>query len=299
MSSVAVVAHSGKSIGGGLLELRRTLESQGIVDPLWYEVPKSSKAAKRARRALAQGADLVFVWGGDGMVQRCVNAIAGSEASLAIIPAGTANLLATSLGIPKDIPGAVEIGLSGDRRRIDLVRFNGERFAAVAGAGFDAALIRASDGGLKEHLGRISYIWAGSKNLRAKAFEATIAVDGATWYDGRATCIMFGNVGNAFGGVEAFPGARPDDGVLELAVVSAEGIVQWVRTIARSAAGAPAKSPFVRVAQARRVEVKLSRKVLYELDGGDREKLKRFSVEVEPGAISVCMPALVSRAPET
>ena len=117
MSRVAVIAHSGKSIGGGLLELRRTLERRGVADPIWYEVPKSKKAPKQVRRALEQGAELIFVWGGDGMVQQCVNEIAGSEATLAIVPAGTANLLATDLGIPQSIEDAVEIGLTGDASR--------------------------------------------------------------------------------------------------------------------------------------------------------------------------------------
>ena len=294
MSRVAVIAHTGKSIGGGLLELRRTLERRGVADPIWYEVPKSKKAPKQVRRALEQGAELIFVWGGDGMVQQCVNEIAGSEATLAIVPAGTANLLATDLGIPQSIEDAVEIGLTGDGKQIDLGRFNGERFAAVAGAGFDAALIRDANGSLKERFGRLSYVWAGSKNIRAKSFKATIAVDGATWYEGKATSIMFGNIRDAFGGVEAIEEARPDDGMIELGVVSAEGLVQWARTIARAAVGSAPKSPFVQVARARRVKVKLDRKVLYELDGGDREKLKKFAVEVEPGAISVRVPAPVS-----
>jgi diacylglycerol kinase (ATP) len=292
VSSVAVIAHSGKSIGGGLLELRRTLERHGVTDLFWCEVSKSKKAPKHVRLALDQGAELIFVWGGDGIVQQCVNEIAGTDATLAIIPAGTANLLATDLGIPKSIEDAVEIGLNGDRRQIDLGRLNGERFAAVAGAGFDAALIRDANGSLKEHFGRLSYVWAGSKNIRTKPFKARIAVDGATWYDGKATSIMFGNIRDAFGGVEAIEEARPDDGMIELGVVSAEGLLQWARTIARAAVGSAPKSPFVQVARAHRVKVKLNRKVLYELDGGDRTKLKKFDVEVEPGAISVRVPSV-------
>ena len=69
------------------------------------------------RRALEQGAELIFVWGGDGMVQQCVNEIAGSDATLAIVPAGTANLLATDLGIPQSIEDAVEIGLTATASR--------------------------------------------------------------------------------------------------------------------------------------------------------------------------------------
>jgi diacylglycerol kinase (ATP) len=100
---VAVIAHARKTLGGGLPELRRALDAAGVGDPLWREVAKSRKAPAQVRRALDEGAELFIVWGGDGMVQRCVDVLAGSAVSLAIIPAGTANLFATSLEIPKDI----------------------------------------------------------------------------------------------------------------------------------------------------------------------------------------------------
>ena len=87
MPRVAVVAHAGKSFGGGLAELREVLAREGFTDPLWYEVAKSRKAPKCARRALTDGAEVIFVWGGDGMVQRCIDAVAGTEAVLAILPA--------------------------------------------------------------------------------------------------------------------------------------------------------------------------------------------------------------------
>ena len=287
---VAVVAHSGKTLGGGLLELRRRLEAEGVTEPFWAEVPKSRKAPAQVQRALDEGAELVFAWGGDGMVQQCVDVLAGSDVSLAIIPAGTANLFASNLGIPKDIEQAVALGLRGERRRFDVGRFNGERFAVMAGAGFDAAMIRDA-GTLKDRIGRVAYVWSGSENLRLKAFKARIKVDGVSWYKGKATCILLGNVGDLFAGVEAFEGARPDDGLLELGVVTAEGLVQWTRTIARTAIGTAAKSPFVQATKARSVKVKLSRKVLYELDGGDRTKVKSFKVKIEPAAVSVCVPS--------
>jgi YegS/Rv2252/BmrU family lipid kinase len=287
---VAVIAHSGKTLDGGLPELRRVLDAAGISDPLWCEVPKSRKAPVQVRRALDEGAELIFAWGGDGMVQRCVDVIAGSKAKLAIIPAGTANLFATNLGIPKSIAEAVAIGLRGDHRSLDVGRFNGERFAVMAGAGFDAAMIRDA-GTLKDRIGRAAYVWSGSKNLRTKPFRAEISVDGVAWFKGRASCILLGNVGELFAGVEAFEDARPDDGVLELGVVTAEGAVEWARTIARAASGTSHRSPFVQVTKARSVKVKLDRKVLYELDGGDRTKVKAFKVKVEPGAINVCVPA--------
>ena len=291
MVKVAVIAHAGKTLGGGLPELRRVLEAAGVADPFWCEVPKSRKAPAQVRRALDKGAELIIAWGGDGMVQRCVDVLAGSEVALAIIPAGTANLFATNLGIPSDIEGAVAVGLHGARRRIDLGRFNGERFAVMAGAGFDAAMIRdAADGSLKERLGRVAYVWTGSENLRSKPFRADIEVDGANWYKGKASCILFGNVGKLVGGVEAFEDARPDDGRLELGIVTAEGLLEWGRMIARAAVGPVDKSPLAQTTKARSVKVKLNRKVLYELDGGDRTKVKAFKVKVEPGAVTVCVP---------
>jgi len=289
---VAVIAHAGKTLGGGLGELRRVLEAEGIPDPFWSEVPKSRKAPAQVRRAVDEGAELLFAWGGDGMVQQCVDVLAGSPVSLAVIPAGTANLFATNLGIPRDIGQAVAVGLRGARHKLDVGRFNGESFAVMAGVGFDAAMIRdASEGGLKERFGRAAYVWTGSENLRAKPFRAAIEVDGVTWYEGKASCILLGNVGELFGGVEVFEDARVDDGKLELGVVTAEGLLEWARMLARVAVGTPQKSPFARTTKATRVKVKLNRKILYELDGGDRAKVKAFKVKVEPGAVSVCVPA--------
>jgi diacylglycerol kinase (ATP) len=286
---VAVVAHAGKTLGGGLPELRRALAAAGVEDPLWYEVPKPKRAPDQVRRALDDGADLVFAWGGDGTVRRCVGVLAGTDAALAVVPAGTANLFASNLGIPGDIEGAVAVGLRGDRRRIDVGRFRKERFAVMAGAGFDAAMIRDADD-LKQRIGRAAYVWSGSRNLRAEPFCAAIEVDGAEWYEGSAACVLLGNLGDVFGGVEVFPDAQPDDGMLELGIVTADGMVQWARTLARTAVGDPNRSPFVRTTKARTVRVRLDRKVRYELDGGDRSKVKSFTVKVEAGALSVCVP---------
>ena len=288
--NVAVVAHAGKSLGGGLPELRRVLEAEGIADPLWIEVPKSKRAPAQVQRALDDGAELVFAWGGDGMVQRCVYVLAGSGASLAIIPAGTANLFASNLGIPHDIEEAVAIGLRGDRHEFDVGRFNGERFAVMAGAGFDADMIGGADGALKDRLGRAAYLWTGAKSMRTRSFNASIRVDGAPWYDGPATCVLAGNVGALFGGVEVFADAKPDDGRLDIAVITAEGVAEWARTVARTMAGRPERSPFFRITQARKANVKLNRKVPYELDGGVRTKVKAYRLAIEPGAITVRVP---------
>jgi diacylglycerol kinase (ATP) len=295
--SVAVIAHAGKTFGGGLPELRRVLDAAGVSDPLWCEVPKSKKAPREVERLLDDGVDLLIAWGGDGMVQRCVDVLAGTTAALAVVPAGTSNLFATNLGIQKDIEQAVGVALHGDRRRLDVGRFNGERFAVMAGAGFDAAMIKDA-GGRKARLGRAAYVLSGAGHLNGDPFAAKIKVDGVGWYDGPASCILLGNVGELFGGIEVFADAEPDDGLLDLGVVTAEGPVAMARTVVRTAVGTAHKSPFVRVTKARSVKVKLDRKVRYELDGGDRSKVASFRVDVDPGAVTVCVPRRVPTTPK-
>ena len=247
---VAVIAHAGKTLDGGLPELRRSLDARGGRRAALARGPQESQGAGAgSRRALEEGAELIFVWGGDGMVQRCVDVLAGSSAQLAIVPAGTANLFATNLGIPRDIEGAVEVGLHGERRALDVGSFNGERFAVMAGAGFDAAMIRDA-GGLKDRIGRAAYVWSGSQEPADEALQGEDQVDGAEWYKGQATCILLGNVGDAVRRRGGFRGRAPDDGLLDLGVVTAEGAVAAGRARSRARPSAtPQKSPFVRVDQ--------------------------------------------------
>ena len=117
-----------------------------------------------------------------------------------------------------------------------------------------------------------------------------IKIDGATWFDDVSSCVLVGNVGGVFGGVDVFDDARPDDGLLEVGVVTADGFAEWARTIARTALGTTAKSPFVQVTRAKKISVTFGEKVLYELDGGDRDEVEKLKIEIEPGAIEICVP---------
>jgi YegS/Rv2252/BmrU family lipid kinase len=290
MTSVAVVAHAGKRLGGGLAELRRVLADHGIDDPAWFEVPKSKFAPDCVRDAIAGGADLLFVWGGDGMVQRCIDAVGDAPVVVAILPAGTGNLLARNLDVPLDLAQAVDVGLHGARRTIDVGTVNGERFAVMAGTGLDAMMIRDAGRDLKDRFGRAAYVWTGAKHLRVDPFRVEIDVDGRRWFEGRAGCVLVGNVSKVFGGIEAFDDASPEDGRLELGVVTAKGAVQWLRALARTAVGSADRSKFVRTTKARTIRIRLDRKVPYELDGGDKKARKKLKIDVQPAAVTVCVP---------
>lgn len=289
MNHIAVVANAAKTLDGGLPALRAELAKRGVSDPQWREVARSRKAPEQVAEAVEQGADLIFVWGGDGIVQRCVDGLAEAKSTVAIVPAGTANLFASNLGIPRELEA--ELGLNGERRDVDVGRMNGERFAVMAGVGYDALVIGGASRKMKQRLGRLAYIAAALRNLRMTQFRARIDVDGERWYEGKATCILFGNVGKAFGGIEIFDQARTDDGLLEIGVTNARGIVQWARMFARLRFSSASKSPFVHMRRGRTADVTLRKKVPYELDGGRRTKRKTFHVEIEPAAISIGVPA--------
>lgn len=288
--TVAVVAHSGKTFGGGLPELRRVLAEAGHDETLWYEVPKSSKAPKAIHRALKKGADLVFVWGGDGMVQRCIDALAESEAELAIVPAGTANLLAGNLGIPRDIARAVSVGLQGSRRSLDVGIMNKERFAVMAGTGFDALIMREAGGAAKKGMGRLAYIGGGIKALQARSVRMTIRIDGKVWWRGKGSCFLTGNVGTITGGLRVFPEASPEDGMLEVGVVTAKSAWQWLQVLSRVVRGKVEDSPLIKTGRGKKITVSLGRKMPYELDGGARDPVRKLRIRVVAGGVTVCVP---------
>jgi diacylglycerol kinase family enzyme len=117
-----------------------------------------------------------------------------------------------------------------------------------------------------------------------------VDVDGKRWFDGKASCFLVGNLGMVIGGLKAFDDARPDDGQLEVAVVTAEGPWQWTRVLTRMAIGRSDRSALVNMTSGRKVEAELQKKTPYELDGGDRKPARRLGVRIEPGAITVRVP---------
>ena len=299
MTSVAVVAHSKKVLGAGLGRLRDVLGDHSVTDPIWFEVSKSRKIPARVCEAIEVGADLIFVWGGDGSVQRCIDAAVGSPVTLAILPAGTANLLAHNLGIPIDLELAVQVGLHGSNRTIDVGKMNGEHFAVMAGVGLDALMIRDADAGLKDRIGRAAYIWTGARNTRATPVAMKVRIDGHTWFDDDATCVLIANVGSIGGGITAFEHATPDDGRLDVAVMTADGLWQWLRTLTRATVGHAENSPLLKMTQATSIKIETRKKLPYELDGGVRPKTDTLRIKVIPHAITIRVPSRASQPAPT
>lgn len=291
MTTVAIVAHRKKGrLLGGLDELRRVLAEHGVIEPMWIEVSKSRGAPKAARRAVNAGADLVFVWGGDGTVQRCIHALAGRPVDIAILPAGTANLLATNLKIPMNLFDAVDVGLHGARRTLDVGILESNRFAVMAGVGLDAIMMKEANGRLKDRFGRFAYVWTGMRAARMEPLQVQVTVDGELWFEGAAVTVLLGQLGNLGGGLIAFPDALPDDGLLEVGVVKSGGVLGLARVLMRVMHGHPERSPFTEMTRGKEIDISLDRATPYQVDGGARKARHRLRASIEPDAISVCVP---------
>ena len=184
----------------------------------------------------------------------------------------------------------LRIGFHGTRRTLDLGKINGECFAVMAGAGFDGAMIRQADRSLKDRLGRLAYVWTALQHVKDRAVPVKIHIDGSKWFDGKASCVLLGNVGMITGGIRAFDDAKPDDGWLELGVTTAEGALAWARTLGRMAAGRSDRSPFVRITRAKAADITFGAPMTYELDGGARESVTRLKARINPGALTLCVP---------
>jgi diacylglycerol kinase family enzyme len=151
-------------------------------------------------------------------------------------------------------------------------------------------MIKEAGRGRKGRFGRAAYVFAGAGNLNAPRARAIVKVDGRRFYKGRVSCVLVGNVAKVLGGVEVFRGARPDDGLLEIGLVTAKNPVEWARALGRVAQGRAGKSPFIEVTRGERFRIRFSRPVPYELDGGSRGTVKELRIKVHPGSIELCLP---------
>ena len=177
-------------------------------------------------------------------------------------------------------------------RPIDVGVVNGKTFAVMAGTGFDALMIRDTDTKAKHRLGKLSYVRAGVKNLGASGAKAKVDVDGERWFEGRATCVLVGNVGRILGGISLFPDARLDDGLLDVGVLTARTRRDWLRVGLRAVLHRVDSSPLVEMTQASAIEIRLDEAMPWQLDGSAQEPAKSFDVVLRPARLPMLVPEL-------
>lgn len=276
---------SGSSVG--VEELRDAFARHEDAHRLrWSPTSADDPGPGQARAAVEQGCDTVIACGGDGTVRAIAGELAGTGVALGVVPLGTGNLLATNLELALGLD-AIPAALSATPVAIDMGVVNGERFAVMAGVGFDAAMIRDADSAVKRRLGSVAYMISGARNLPAKIVRATVGVDGEHVWSGRTAMVLVGNCGAVTGGLPVFPDASPTDGRLDVAVLTAERPGDWVRILWRLVRDRPQPPELVVRFTGAEVIVDLDEPSPYELDGEDREATDRLEFSIEPHALEV------------
>jgi YegS/Rv2252/BmrU family lipid kinase len=188
------------------------------------------------QRALAKKPDLVILGGGDGTISGLVDFLEGTGAALAVLPLGTANSFARSLGIPLDIPGAVKVIADGELRRIDLGMIDGDYFANCAAIGLSPQIAENVPSKLKRWLGRAGYLaWAAFEFTRFHPFTLIVG-EGADAKRLRVVEVRIAN-GRFHGGTELIDEASVDSG--EIVVQAVQGharrrlLRNWINGVLR------------------------------------------------------------------
>ncbi|MFE3267522.1 diacylglycerol kinase family protein [Streptomyces sp. NPDC059215] len=295
------------------VSLRRVLDHHGHRAPVFIETTRDDPGGGQAARAVRDGATLVVVCGGDGTVRTVADALAGSGVPLAVVPCGTGNLLARNLGLPLSPAEALEAALRGTSHPLDLGHIEGDglpatHFAAMSGAGLDAAMIEHTDDRAKSAVGWPAYLLAGVSTLRTPRMGLTLRLDDAPALRRTARMVLVANVGTVQGGLTLLPSARPDDGHLDLLVLDPRGPGGWLRAIGtllrgRSRTHRPGtvhtlatpdgdrKGVPVEFFTFRRAELAFDAPQSRELDGDPVGRGRRLTAEVRPGALTVLLPS--------
>ncbi len=259
----------------------------------FHVTDKAEAGVAAARGAALDGADLVVAVGGDGTVRGCAEGVASTGVPLAIVPHGTANLLARTLGIPGHPHPALGIALCtaarGVDRRIDLAVADREPFTAMAGMGLDAAVVAGTK--LKHQLGWLAYAMSGAAHLALPPSRFTIKLDDGPPLERTARSVVVGNSGLLPGGFNLLPDARIDDGVLDVAVLAPHGPLGWPRLATRVLTHSHHQDRMLERLQARKVEITSPVTLPREVDGEVITPGQTLSVTVQPSALTVRMPA--------
>ncbi|MET7392549.1 diacylglycerol kinase family protein [Dactylosporangium sp. NPDC005572] len=292
MTTSAVIVNPAKIVDleARRAEIRAGLAAAGWAEPLWLETTPDDPGCGMAEQAVAAGAEVVLACGGDGTVMAVASVLAGTGVALALIPSGTGNLLATNLGVTRDVTAALAVATGGERRRIDVGVVEGAGlFTVMAGMGFDAAMVGETPDDRKARLGWVAYLVTGLRNLRRRRMSLRIRLDGGPWLHRRASTVLVANVGRLQGGIPLLPEAVVDDGWLDVAVLTPRHVTDWLQ-LAWGVLLRRDRPSRLETFRARQVEVLTDREEPRELDGDVVAPARRLSARVRPGALLLCVP---------
>jgi diacylglycerol kinase (ATP) len=240
-----------------------------------------------AKAAVGRGARLVMAWGGDGTINEVASALAFDEIPLGIIPAGSGNGLARELGVHPRPERAIADALAAEPRPMDLGEIEGRLFANTAGAGFDAHI--ASRFAASRHRGFLGYAGITARALADYApLTYRITTQSGT-VNVRAVLVTIANSAQFGNGALIAPGAKVDDGVLDLVVVEERSRFATVCQVPRLFNGTVGRIRGCTIRQIERVTIEADRPMTFHVDGEPVTGGTRLTVRVHPGALRVAV----------
>jgi len=250
-----------------------------------------------AEYAVREAVDLVVVQGGDGTTMQAAAALVGTDIALGLIPGGTGNLLAGNLRIPYGAARAAKILTSGRRRRLDLGRMERDDgvhyFSVACGTGLDARVMAGTASEQKRRWGIGAYM---ATALRAipdlRSYDFQITVDGVE-YEARAAMVLVANCGEVIPPLLRLGhGISPEDGLLDVVAVRADGLFDSVRAVWHVLRDLPMErgnGTFIGYARGQTITIEADQEQPVELDG-EPGGTTPFTADVVPGAITVIVP---------
>jgi len=233
-------------------------------------------------------APMVIVGGGDGSLSETVDHFLGTNTVFALLPLGTANSFARTLGIPLDLDGAIDVIANGEARRIDLAAINGDYFLNNAALGLAPMVAETVPKGFKKAFGRLGYlIWAGWSAASFKAFRLKVD-DGKRVHRLWATEARIAN-GRFHGGLELIESADLESGEIVVQAVPGRSLARLGLSYLASALKHPRRHEAVREFHAPRVKIDTRPRMRVSIDG-ELGPETPFEAKAVPEAIFVAAP---------
>jgi YegS/Rv2252/BmrU family lipid kinase len=270
------------------------MTEHGWDEPMWLQTTPADTGEGQARAAAEAGVDVVLACGGDGTVTAVATGLAGTVTPLAVIPLGTGNLLARNLGLPVEEDEALTVALTGRRRRLDVGRANGNLFLTMAGLGLDAKMLEGASEAVKKRFGWGAYVAAAVRHLRDRPMRVRLRTDSGRPVRRRASGVIVGNVGALQGGVPLLPDAQPDDGLLDVVVLTARSWGSWLAVVLHVLLRRSQATDRVLRRTFAELRIDLDRPHPWELDGEVMGRTRQLVINISPGALTVLVPPEVS-----
>ena len=218
IASAALIVNA-KSRRGQKLFAQACAQMEGLPFPVdAHAVEDPDELEATVDRVLAKKPDLVILGGGDGTISGLVDLLVGKDVILGVLPLGTANSFARSLGLPLDVAGAVRVLADGEPRRIDLGKIDDDYFANCAAMGISPQIAATVPHLLKKVAGRVGYLsWAALQFFRFHSFTLVVG-EGKGAARIKAVEVRISN-GPFHGGTEVVENAAVDSGVIVVQAV--------------------------------------------------------------------------------